>query len=1103
MKPTQITELFANIKKTFVSFFSILMFVALGVGVFLGISWSGPALENAADKMFDEGNFHNFQIQYMYGLTSDDIKQLEQAEGVTQVEAERQSLQTMKKDGANLTVKVQSLGQKIDVPIVRRGTLPERENEIALHAESAISLGLGVGDTITFVHDAGTGASMDFSLDSANASGPDQASNTSGMKYLKSDSFTVTAIIDTADYIAKSAESYGFSNAPSGSVDALAWVADDAFDASAFQDGYPVVNITSRSLDGINTFSGDYKNASAKISSCIQELGGQLEPARFNALHGAAEAKILDAERQLAEGKQKIADGEKQLADGKAELAKQKAQGERELAEGYRQLQYFESLRADAEPKLAEARAEVEAGEAAFAVVDEAIAEVNAVTADASAYEADQNQKLANNEITQEEHDANLDAYGAQITAELQQYADMVDVTVPVIDHTNLDDAMVSASRIVDNFESYTVQYKGEEMTVAQARARLAEGRSKLDAAQAEYDKRVAQLDSGWDEYYAGQAMLERLVAAGEKKIADGEKELADAKNLVAENEPKVTSARKQFDAMLQRDWTVMPRAYNTGAVEVTTFSNVTNNLSISMAALFIIVGLLVSYFAVSRLVHEQVTQIGTKKALGFRKGEITRSFLLYSGIAVFAGAVIGTTVGITLVEGIIGGVLGGMFAFGAYPPYFDFMLFAFMTVLELGLILAATYLACRSILKQHAIELLRGEKPPSGKTRFYEKWGIWERLPLFVQTIVNNCVNDRRRMLSTVVGVAGSTALIVTAITLNNDVLKSYDAHYTDAYGFNSIAYVQSEPEGAAANVENVLQEQGASTSQVFMKRYLMELPDGGSAAIRVVVPTDLDSFAQMYHVNPLEGAAFDPNAQGAWVSQAYAHHIGAKIGDVITIDTGDGTKHKVPILGINKFWLTYHEIVMSPSYYKSEFGEDAKPTAVLAQISTASFNDSIKALSGVEGFDSMMNDAAHQYKNFETFSAVSGAVVAIYLALAALMAVVVLLNLNVMFIEEKKRELIVLMINGFSVKDAKHYISYDSIVLTTLGIIAGVILGCIMGSVTVAAIEPSTAVFVKSADIWAIIIGILGSAALAVIMSIIALRRIPKFNLTDINKQ
>jgi hypothetical protein len=69
-------------------------------------------------------------------------------------------------------------------------------------------------------------------------------------------------------------------------------------------------------------------------------------------------------------------------------------------------------------------------------------------------------------------------------------------------------------------------------------------------------------------------------------------------------------------------------------------------------------------------------------------------------------------------------------------------------------------------------------------------------------------------------------------------------------------------------------------------------------------------------------------------------------------------------------------------------------------------------------------------------------------------------------MFIDEKKRELMVLMINGFSGKDAKRYIYYDTIVLTVLGIIAGLVLGCIMGSITVGAIEPSTATFVKDID-------------------------------------
>ena len=79
---------------------------------------------------------------------------------------------------------------------------------------------------------------------------------------------------------------------------------------------------------------------------------------------------------------------------------------------------------------------------------------------------------------------------------------------------------------------------------------------------------------------------------------------------------------------------------------------------------------------------------------------------------------------------------------------------------------------------------------------------------------------------------------------------------------------------------------------------------------------------------------------------------------------------------------------------------------------------------------------------------------------------------------------------------------VSTLSIVLTALGIIVGLLLGCIMGSITVASIEPITGVFFKGVDAIAIFVGILGSALLAIIMSLIALRRINKFDLTDINR-
>ena len=1128
VKPTQITELLANIKKSFVSFFSIFMFVALGVGIFLGISWAGPALNNGADRMFSEGQFHNFQISFPYGLAEDDLKQLAHVEGVTQIEEERQSLQTFAKNNMRYTLKIQSLGTDIDTPLIVEGKLPEKPNEMAFHAESAKKLGINVGDIVTLEHDATEtdnssktesaheedGKDAD-SNDSKNSS-TEQDANSDGMKLLTRDTFTVTAIINTADYVAVSSETYGYSNSPSGMVDALAWVPIEAFDAEAFHDGYPIVNVRCESLADLETFSKDYEAKSSEIKERIADLGKELAVARYDQLHENAQAKVDEAEQKLNDGKAQIENGEKQIEEGEAQIEQARteldnavAAGQAELANAYNVLIAGENAKADAEGKLSSAQSKLDKAQAALDEVDALKSQASSTAQEMKAYKAEQDKALASGKIDEKTYNENLDKSGAQMLKRAQPIAERAGVTLPgTIDHTNYGAAITALEAAVANVDNITVEIEGNKMTIGEAREKTAQLGEAVSSAQSELNAKSAELSSGWSRYYAGQQELEARKAQGEQKIADGQakledakKQVDDAKAQVAENEPKLEDAKAKLAEMQKYDWTVLARAHNAGTTSVTTFSDVTNNLSISMAALFIIVGLLVSYFAVSRLVHEQVIQIGTKKALGFRKGEITLSFLLYSGIAVLAGAIIGAIVGYLLVEGIIGGVLASMFAFGAYPPYFGWTLFIIMTVLELGLILGATYFACRNVLKQHAVELLRGEKPPTGKARFYERWNVWDKLPLFIQTIVNNCINDKRRMLSTIVGVAGSTALIVTAITLNNDVLKSYDAHYEDTYGFNAIAYIDNTVADAADSVESTLRAEGADASRVLMKHCILDLPNGNGSTVRIVVPLDESTFDQLYHVNPTMGASFDPSSDGAWISQAYAEHTGAKVGDALSIGGDDGAKHEVPIVGIYEFWLTYHEVVMGVDYYQKEFGE-ASPNALLVQTGDADF-DSLKAtLSNVAGFDSFVDDAKEQHRNFETFSRVSSAVVAIYLALAALMAIVVLLNLNVMFIEEKKRELIVLMINGFSVKQAKNYISYDSIVLTILGILIGIILGCTMGSITVAAVEPSTSVFMKSPDAWAIIIGIAGSAILALIMCVIALRRIPKFSLTDINK-
>ena len=147
-------------------------------------------------------------------------------------------------------------------------------------------------------------------------------------------------------------------------------------------------------------------------------------------------------------------------------------------------------------------------------------------------------------------------------------------------------------------------------------------------------------------------------------------------------------------------------------------------------------------------------------------------------------------------------------------------------------------------------------------------------------------------------------------------------------------------------------------------------------------------------------------------------------------------------------------------------------------------------------------MDDKDIQGYSFRVMTNMLDALVLIYLLLAGLMALMVLLNLDVMFVIEKKRELIVLMICGFSTKAAKAYIYRDSIVLTAMGIVLGIVAGTVMGGLTIFALEPDSAYWIKGFSPLAALVGAVGAGVFAAAMLIWSLKQIDKFELTDISR-
>ena len=82
MNRPRIIELFANNRATLVSFLSIVMFVLLGVGLFLGIRGSAESLAAASRLAFEQGHFHTFDVSFPYGLDVEDLDALRAIDGV-------------------------------------------------------------------------------------------------------------------------------------------------------------------------------------------------------------------------------------------------------------------------------------------------------------------------------------------------------------------------------------------------------------------------------------------------------------------------------------------------------------------------------------------------------------------------------------------------------------------------------------------------------------------------------------------------------------------------------------------------------------------------------------------------------------------------------------------------------------------------------------------------------------------------------------------------------------------------------------------------------------------------------------------------------------
>ena len=666
---------------------------------------------------------------------------------------------------------------------------------------------------------------------------------------------------------------------------------------------------------------------------------------------------------------------------------------------------------------------------------------------------------------------------------------------------SQLEEARVELENASIELQKGTKELDDAKKTLNDAKEELADGKIKLAGSEKEYTDGVEELT----QKKADLENAKKELAQAKADLPDAENKLIDGENELAEKKLELSDAEEQLEGFIRYDsWTVQKRADNPGYAAAKKCAISSTKLCFSMAILFVFVGLMVCYTSVSRNVHESQVATGVQKALGFRRKEITAHYMLYSVLAVGVGIVSGGLLGYFVIETIVNQAYQRLFVFSTIVNVFRIQEVLMISAVEMALILLATWLSCNKLLKKPAIELLRGESASYGRTRFYEKTKWWKKLSLYTQTTINNLANDRPRVIATLVGVAGCTALVVAGMSLQLSLANTPEKHFEEIWTFDARLVSDSAVEGAQENLCSVLDGEGVSYTSVRQEAIFIKDIDGKLLKADLIVPETQSGLLGFISLKDYKTKKpLDIPEDGVIISRSYEKHHDIHVGDTINLLDMNGVRHESKVVAVSEHYLSSSQLVMSRSCYESMMSKELVSNTIFLNYGESAPWQVQEKLAQTDGYFSLTDEHAKWVGIFAAALKSTTLVVYICLFLSAVMALLVLLNLNVVAISEKKRELIIMRINGFSIGETKKYVYRDNIILVAIGILLGIGIGIGISIWMLNVLQGESDNFLTEPNLIACLTGAGLSIVFAIITNMISLRKIDKFNVYDLDRQ
>lgn len=583
------------------------------------------------------------------------------------------------------------------------------------------------------------------------------------------------------------------------------------------------------------------------------------------------------------------------------------------------------------------------------------------------------------------------------------------------------------------------VAYRIEGDAPALAEARLADVR-------ADAQERVDEARAGYED--------ER--ASAEAELADGRAELDEALSLI-------DVAQAEVDALEPGDIYVLDRTQNEGTASYQADSERIDKIATVFPLMFFLVAALVSLTTMTRMVEDERGVIGTLKALGYGMARIASRYLAYAGLAATAGAVIGILVLSQVFPLVVMSAYQIIYAvpLPSPPLAVDPAVALSSAGLGVGVTLAATWAAVVASLRESPAALMLPRAPKPGRRILLERIRpLWRRLSFLRKVTARNLFRYKRRLLMTVVGISGCTALLLVGFGLHDAIWDIIDNQFGPIVRYDTAV---SLDDGATAEETDAvaarLVADGRATDLAHAATVNLQLSSPlaeGAVSAQVIVPEDVPSFEAAIDLHDrLSGEGVPLEGEGVVLAEKTAAKLGVSVGDEVVLRGQDAVGNAVgegcalTVSGVVENYVGDLAYLASEAWgtlRSAGVVDDGEPSfsTIYASIDDdpsyrAGLADEL-AEAGPVSTVAFVDETVGMYRDM--LSAVDMIVVVLIVSAVAL-AFIVLYNLANINVDERIREIATLKVLGFRRGEVAVYVFREILVLALLGDVLGLVLG------------------------------------------------------------